>query len=560
MSDKLPVPDKKGVLFLPLGGCGQFGANFTLYGHDGAWIAVDCGMAFADERLPGVDVVLPDASLIAEQRDRLKALFITHGHEDHIGAVAWLWPQLRCPIYATPFTAALLRRKLEEHSYKGAQPKITIVKPNVRIDAVEGWGVTYLPVSHSIPEGNALCIETPVGRIVHTGDWCLDPAPILGAITDPAAFSALGDAGVMAYIGDSTNSDVRTKHLTELEVEHGLTEVFKTAPRKIAVTMFASNVGRIISIYRAARACGRQVALAGRSLDTMVNCARETGHIDDGMRFLSGDDAADMSDHKVVLILTGSQGEDRAALSRVARGVHPSVKLKADDVMIFSSRAIPGNETAINEIKNSLLGMGVRIVTDRDAPVHVSGHPVRSDVAQMLDWLRPTIVIPVHGERTQMEAHASLAREKNVPHIHVPMNGEMLKFMPHGVEKLRHYALNFSAIDMGRVVASDSLPILERRKMSFNGAVFASLVADRQDGSLLDIQVSAMGLLDPDDARDARVITELEDAVAERFETLSKAERVSEDAGVEAARARIKRFFRDAYDIKPLVNVHISLV
>jgi ribonuclease J len=364
----------------------------------------------------------------------------------------------------------------------------------------------------------------------------------------------------MAYVGDSTNADVRNKHHTEADVEKGLAEVFKTAPRKIGITMFASNVGRIISIYRAARLCGRQVALVGRSLNTMVECARETGYIDDGMRFLSGDDAADMSDHKVVLILTGSQGETRAALSRVARAMHPSVKLKPDDMVIFSSRTIPGNEAEISEIKNNLLQMGVKVVTDRDACVHVSGHPVRADVAQMIDWLKPTIAIPVHGERTQMEAHASLAREHNIPNVHIPMNGELVRLTQNGVEPIRHYALSFSAIDLGRIVAADSLPILERRKISFNGAVFVSVVADRQDGSILDVQVTAIGLLDPDNKNDAEKLADLEDAIADKFEGLSKPERISEDAGTEAVRAAARRFFRDRFDIKPLVSVHISLV
>lgn len=559
MTEKLPVPDKNGVLFLPLGGCGQFGANFSLYGYNGGWIAVDCGMAFADERLPGVDILLPDPSLIAAQKDKLKALFVTHAHEDHIGAIAWLWPQLQCPIYATAFTAALLRRKLEEHVFKGNGPVIKIVKAGQTVQ-IDDWSVTYVPVAHSIPEGNALIVETPAGRIVHTGDWCIDEDPILGVKTDEAAFRAAGEAGVMAIIGDSTNADVKGKAATEREVEQGLTDLFQTAPQKIAITIFASNIGRIISIHRAAMAAGRKVALVGRSLDTMVECAREVGYVPDSMRFLSADEAQNMPGHKVVLILTGSQGEPRAALSRVSRNMHPAAKLKADDMMVFSSRAIPGNDVAINEIKNALLGMGVKIVTDRDAVVHVSGHPIRSDLAQMLDWVKPVAVIPVHGERAQMEAHASLAREKQVPSIHVPVNGEMLRITSEGVMPLKHYPINFRAIEFDRIVNADHIAILERKKMSMNGAVFVTIVADRENGDLLDAQVSAIGLLDPKDKTDNRILADLEDAVADRFENMSKAERRSEDAGLEAIRAAVKRFFRDLKDIKPLVEVHISLV
>lgn len=558
-SERLPVPNKDGVLFLPLGGCGQFGANFSLYGYNGSWIAVDCGMAFADERLPGVDVILPDPTLIAQQKERLKALFVTHAHEDHIGAIEWLWPQLKCPIYATPFAAAVLRRKLEEHVFTGGKPQITIVKPGDKI-TVGDWNVTYIPVAHSIPEGNALVIETEQGKIVHTGDWCIDPSPILKQSTDANTFRTIGDQGVLAYIGDSTNSEVIGKGLSEKDVEQGLTELFKTAPRKIGITIFASNVGRIISIHRAARASGRQVALVGRSLDNMVECARETGHIDDGMRFLSGDDAAEMSDHKVVMIVTGSQGEPRAALSRIARQMHPSVKFRPDDMMVYSSRAIPGNETRINEIKNALLAQGVKIITDRDACVHVSGHPERQEVAQMIDWLRPKIAIPVHGERAQMEAHASIAREKKIPSVHVPANGEMLRLSKSGLKVEGHFNLHFRAIDFDRIVPVDHLAILERRKMSFNGAVFITLVADREKADVLDVQVSAIGLLDSQNKEEARILTDLEDAIAERFEHLSRSERLAEHAAIEALRACAKRFFRDLHDIKPLVNVHISLV
>ena len=559
MTDKLPNPTKDGVLFLPLGGCGQFGANFTLYGYDNSWIAVDCGMAFADERLPGIDIILPDPQLIAAQQEKLKALFVTHAHEDHIGAIAWLWPRLRCPIYATPFTAALLRRKLEEHVFKGGGPQITVVKDGQTI-TVGDWKVTYIPVAHSIPEGNALSIETPVGRIVHTGDWCLDPDPILGSNTSPDIFRALGDKGVMAYVGDSTNAEVTGRSLSEKDVEQGLRELFQNAPRKIAVTMFASNIGRVISIHRAAQACGRQVALIGRSLDTMVDCARETGHMKDSMRFLSSEDIAGVADNKLVLIVTGSQGETRAALSRIARAQHPAVKMKAGDMMVFSSRAIPGNEVAINEIKNQLLEQGVKIVTDREAKIHVSGHPVRSDISQMLDWLRPKSVIPVHGERTQMESHAELAREKQIMSTRVPMNGEMMLINQDGIFPERNYAVEFQAINFDRIVPADHIAILERRKMSFNGAVFVSVVADQNDGGLLNVQVSAIGLLDPDNKQDARILTELEDTAAERFEKLSKNERLSQSAAIEAVRSSIKRFFRDLNDIKPLVSVHISLV
>ncbi|HEY8964782.1 MAG TPA: ribonuclease J [Alphaproteobacteria bacterium] len=559
MTEKLPNPGKDGVVFLPLGGCGQFGANLSLYGYDNSWIAIDLGMGFADERLPGVELILPNPSLIADQKEKLKALFITHAHEDHIGGIAWLWPQLQCPIYATPFTAALLERKFEEHAFIGKGPQIIIVKPGKPIELGD-WKVSYLPVAHSIPEGNALVIETPAGRIVHTGDWCLDPDPVLGRKTDRALFTDIGDKGVLACLGDSTNAEVRGEARTESQVEAGLREVIKTAPRKIAITIFASNIGRLVSIYNAAHACGRHVALVGRSLRTMVECARETGYIEDHVRFLSEEDAKDVADDKLLLIVTGSQGEGRAALSRIAKGTHPSVKMKPGDTVVFSSRAIPGNEVAINDIKNALLADGVRVVTDRDAPIHVSGHPVREDLSQMLDWVRPRILVPVHGERTQMEAHASLGREKQIPFVHVPSNGEYIRLNEHGATVERVFTTNFQAIDLDRVVPADHLPILERRKVSFNGAVFVSLTADQDSGEVLDIRVTAVGLLDPELESDQELTQLLEDEIADHFESLPKSQRLADGAAVEPLRGIARRFFRERFELKPLCIVHIALV
>ena len=559
MTEKLPLPGKDGLVFLPLGGCGQFGANLSLYGYDDSWIAIDLGMGFADERLPGVEIILPDPQLIADQKDKLKGLFVTHAHEDHIGGIAWLWPKLKCPIYATPFTAALLERKFEEHAFPGGGPKIIIAKPGHPI-VLGDWKVNYLPVAHSIPEGNALVIETPAGRIVHTGDWCLDPDPVLGRKTDRAMFTAEGDKGVLACLGDSTNAEVRDTARTESEVENGIKDVIKAAPRKLAITIFASNIGRLVSIYNAAHACGRKVALVGRSLRTMVECARETGYIPDHMRFLSDEDAQDVADDKLVLIVTGSQGEGRAALSRIAKGTHPTVKMKPGDTVVFSSRAIPGNEVAINDIKNALLADGVRVITDRDAPIHVSGHPVREDLSQMLDWVRPRILVPVHGERTQMEAHAALGREKQIPFVHVPSNGEWIRLNERGATVERVFTTHFQAIDMDRVVPTDHLPILERRKVSFNGAVFISLAADQATGEVLSIKVTGVGLLDPHDEDDMRMVQQLEDELADHFESLPKKQRIADGAAVEPLRTMARRFFREQFDLKPLCIAHIALV
>lgn len=560
MSEKLPVPDKNGVMFLPLGGCGHFGANLNLYGYGGAWIAVDCGMGFADERLPGVDVILPDPALIAAQADKLKALFVTHAHEDHIGGIAWLWPQLKCPIYAGAFTAALLKRKFEEHEYAGARPKIHIVKDGDTVK-VGDFEVTYIPVAHSIPEGNALKINTPEGVIVHTGDWCLDGDPILGRKTDAKLFETLGAEGVLACMGDSTNAEVTRPARSEREVEAGLTQVIEDAPGRVAITVFASNIGRILSIHRAAKAAGRHVGLVGRSLYSMVEAAKDTGYMPKSVTFISEEDIMNVAPHKLVLIATGSQGEGRAALARMAKGNHPNVKLKPNDTVVFSSRAIPGNEVAINDIKNSLLGLGVNIITDKDAPIHVSGHPVRADIEKMLGWLKPEILIPVHGERTQMEAHADIGREVGIKSVHVPANGELIRLKSgRGAVVERALSAGFMAVDLDRVVPASHITILERRKVSFNGAVFVSLSVDQESGEVLDCRVSAVGILDPENASDVRLLREVEDNIADAYEAMPKAERLSEHAGAENARITARRFFRELFDIRPLMVVHLALV
>lgn len=560
MTQLLPTPDRSGVMFLPIGGCGQFGANFTLYGFDASWIAVDCGMGFAGDTLPGVDLLVPDPSLIAAQKDKLKALFITHAHEDHIGGVAWVWPHLKCPIYASPFAAAVLRKKLEEHTFRDGRPKIIEVSEKGETITIGAWSVTYVPVAHSIPEGNALIIKTEIGQIVHTGDWTLDAHPVISKPTNPEPFRVAGAAGVMAYVGDSTNAEVAGRSQSEEDVEQGLKDVFSSAPRRVAVTMFSSNIGRVLSVYRAARACGRKVATVGRSLQSMIESARKTGYVADDIQFIDDEAAMRMPEHKVVFLVTGSQGEERAALSRIARNTHPSVRLQAGDVCVFSSRAIPGNETAINEIKNNLLETGVRIVTDRDACVHVSGHPARDELTQMLGWIKPNAAIPVHGERVQMEAHGELARTLGVPHVHVPRNGDLVRITPDGVKLERHMAVSLNAVDFARVVPADHIPILERRKMSFSGAVQVTLVADRQDSNLLDVQVTAFGILDLENKHDIQRLHDLEDAIAERYEGMPKSERMMENKVTEVVRTHARRFFRELYDIKPLVSVHVSLV
>jgi ribonuclease J len=415
-----PTFEKDSLYFLPLGGSEQFGVNMNVYVSGGKFLVVDCGIGFADERFPGIDLVLPDPEFLEQNREKIAGMVITHAHEDHIGAVAYLWKRLQCPVYTTKFTAAVLRGKLNDQNVKNVP--VHVVKPNEEVD-LGPFGLTLIPVSHSVPDTCSLLIETPEGNVLHSGDWNLDPKPVVGQRINEGDFKKAGQKNIIAYVGDSTNAEVPGRAGSESEVEKGLETEFKKCKGRVAITIFSSNVGRIISVVRAAQKCGRRVAVVGRSLHKMIDAAMECGYLRDVPHFLSEDEVEDVPPSELVMIVTGSQGEFRSALARLARGEHQSFSLHRGDTVIFSARSIPGNERAVNDVKNNLSGAGVNIITpsDTDSIIHVSGHPCRDEIAEMYQWVRPQTVIPVHGERVQLEAHAALARQCQIPNVIVPV-------------------------------------------------------------------------------------------------------------------------------------------
>src|SRR5882757_4912786 len=404
-------PDE--LVFLPLGGAGEIGMNLSLYGFGGEWLMVDCGVTFGGDAMPGLDVIMPDPGFIAERSDRLAGLVVTHGHEDHIGAIPYLWKRFRCPVYATPFARALLYEKLVE---AGLQHEIPITEVPLSGKFTVGlFEIELITLTHSIPEPNAVVIRTPLGAILHTGDWKLDPAPLVGEISDEVALRRLGEEGVLAMVCDSTNA-LRPGHSgSEATVREALIDLVGRYDRRVAVACFASNVARLESIAAAAVANDREVALVGRSLWRIYKAARDTGYLRNTPPFLSEDEAAAVPRDKILLVCTGSQGEPRAALSRIAQGDHPHVKLDSDDAVIFSSRIIPGNERAIGRLQNKLAKAGVVIVTEHDHFVHVSGHPAQDELAKMYQMVRPRIAVPVHGETRHLMAQARLAEQCQVP-------------------------------------------------------------------------------------------------------------------------------------------------
>lgn len=546
-----------GFHFTPLGGSEEFGINFNLYACDGKWMIFDCGIGFADERHPGVDILLPDPSFIEDRRDDLLGMVITHAHEDHVGAVPYLWPRLRCPIYCTKFTAAVLRAKLNEHpSCKDA--KVIIIDTKKELE-LEPFKFEFIHVAHSIPQCVATVIETSYGRVLHSGDWNLDPTPVIGLPTDEAALRAAGDKGILAYIGDSTNSPIAGRSGTERNVEKGLTEVFARAPGRILATIFASNIGRVQSICRAANNTGRSVCLLGRSLHRMVSNARDCGYLQDLQDFVSVEDLRHIPHDKILFLVTGSQGESKAALAKIARGDWREIKLGKGDTAIFSSRAIPGNEKEINLVKNHLSASGVKVVDAGNAGccIHVSGHPYRDEVIDMLTWVRPQTVIPVHGEHVMLNAQAEIAHSLGISHTIIPKNGSVICLGPGTPAVVDHISVGALAVEPNRVVPVNHKAIAERRKLQFSGAAHITVAIDKHGNLAFPPQTSLMGLIDASDDAELDILLDMNQVIEETILDL-KEDGIFDNARIEEdIRIICRQTLNEIFGFKPKVSVHL---
>ena len=549
------------LVFLPLGGVGEIGMNLALYGYgpkkNRQWIMVDCGVTFPGPDLPGVDLVLPDIRFLAEERKNLKGIVITHAHEDHYGALNELWPGLNVPVYASPFTAGMLEAKRNYEKSRTEIP-VTIFKQGDRIN-VGPFEIEAIGVNHSIPEPMSLAIKTPLGTVIHTGDWKIDLDPSLGPLTDETRFRKLGDEGVLALICDSTNAVRDGVSPSEREVSESLTKIIEAAEGRVGITTFSSNVGRIRSIAQAAEAAGREVLLLGSSMKRVTDVARDIGLMEGLKPFIAEDEFGYIPRDKVVVILTGSQGEPRAALAKIARDEMRNVAFTGGDTIIFSSRAIPGNEKAINDIKNGLIEQGINIITDAEALVHVSGHPRRHELQQMYGWTRPKMVVPVHGEAAHLVAHAELAEQSGIADVPRVRNGDILKLAPGEPEVVDHAPFGRIFKDGNLIGDYDEMGIGDRRKLAFVGHVAVSILLDSRYDFQGDPEVEPFGLPQFDDEGEDMGDT-LYDAVLGAVESIPRARRKDLEMVREAVRRTVRSTANEIWGKKPVVTVFLTKV
>ncbi len=553
----LPIPGKNETLFVALGGLGEIGMNLALYGTAGKWLAVDMGVTFGDEDTPGVDIIVPDISVIDRLGDKLEGVLITHAHEDHIGGIPYLAGRFKCPVYCSPFAASFLRRKLEDDGGKaGKRVKIVEIPAGGR-RKIGPFDIELIQMPHSIPEAQLTAIRTGGGLVVHSGDWKLDPGPVVSPPADEGRLAGLGAEGVVALVCDSTNALREGWTRSEAELAEPIAELIKSRERRVLFGCFSSNVARLRTIATAAAAAGRDVGLVGRSLWRMYDVASAHGYLKGLPRFLREDELSLLPARKIVAICTGSQGEPRAALHRIVDGQHRHVQVEGGDTVVFSSRDIPGNEKAIGRLQNRLVAMGVDVVTDGTAKVHVSGHPARDELKHLYSLLQPQRLLPAHGEGRHLHGHAKYATECGIPETLVAFNGDVVRLAGGDFEEIGKVKVGRIGLDGGNKVALDGDAMRDRQRMRLDGVALVSVVLDERGDIAADSMVTLTGL----EAGDNEDLLEaIEVAVEEAVEELTaKARR--DDAPVEdAARSALRRVLRKQTGKRPHINVHVVRV
>ncbi len=551
--------DEDELVFLPLGGAGEIGMNLNLYGlgprDNEQWIMVDLGVTFNDGTMPGVDLITPDPAYIESRRDKLLGLILTHAHEDHLGAVPYLWPRLKCPIYATPFTASILRAKLIEASLED-QVDVTII-PLSGSFSIGPFDLELITLTHSIPEPNAVVIRTALGTVLHTGDWKFDPDPVTGATSDIDALRKLGDEGVLAIVCDSTNVFNPGESGSEADLLENLTAAIGECNGKVAVACFASNVARLETVSAAARANGRDVVSAGRSLKRIERAARDNGYLADTPSFIDQEDAGYLPDENMLVICTGSQGEPRAALSRIAAGDHSTISMGEGDTVIFSSRMIPGNEVSIGRLINQLIRRGVRIITPKDRFIHVSGHPARDELVEMYQLVRPRISVPVHGELRHLREHARLALECQVETAVITENGGMVRLAPENAEVVAQVPTGRLSQEGNRMVSIDSEIHKSRVRAMWHGTATMTIIIDAAGHFAAPPQVTTTGLFE---TMDDPLLIEACEVARRAAKGASPSDQRDDSRISEVVRIAVRRHFRNSLDKKPVTTIHVVRV
>jgi ribonuclease J len=542
---------KNELLFLALGGSGEIGMNVNLYGTQGKWVMVDCGMTFGDPHYPGIELVLPDLEFIEDRADDLLGIVLTHGHEDHIGALPYLAGDLGVPLYATPFTAALIRRKLDEAGLID-EIELNIIENEGSFE-LGPFGFRYVPLAHSILEGNALVIDTPHGRIFHTGDWKLDDDPQTGVPASAEQLTAIGDDGILAMVCDSTNVFNDKESGSEGAVKAGLSEVIATGTGRVLVTTFASNAARLQTLGRIAKETGRKVCVAGRSLDRILTEARAAGYLKDFPDTVDFDEAMRIPPRELLIIATGGQGESRAALARIAEDNHP-LKLDSGDLVVFSSKQIPGNELAIGRVQNALAAKKVPMITDRQAEVHVSGHPGKPELAKMYDWIRPEMLVPVHGELRHMAEQARFGTAQGIPKVIVQQNGDVVRLAPDGPSIIGNERTGRLVLDGDTIIAADGEAMNERRRIAQRGIITVTVALDSK-GELVGTPSFSMAGVPIEDERQEFIDECVEAAAGAVRKGAKDLEKLRE-----SVRLAVRRKATHWTGKKPVVNVSLMEV
>jgi ribonuclease J len=550
--------NKGDLLFVPLGGSAEIGMNFNLYHLDGKWLVLDCGAGFAEDFMPGIDMLVPDIRFISERKKDLLGIVLTHAHEDHLGAVQYLWQELGCKVYATPFTAAFLRAKLSEFGLKGVVPIQEV--PCGGSFELGPFSLEMVQITHSVPEMQGIVLRTKQGTVLHTGDWKLDPNPVVGPTTDEVKLAALGKEGVLAMVCDSTNIFKEEHSGSEGDLQTSLMTLVRNASKLVVVTTFASNIARIETVARAAAASGRSLVMAGRSLWRIYQAARESGYLLDIPEILPDHQLTKLPREKTILLCTGCQGEPLAAMNKIAHGTHPQIRLAQGDTVIFSSKIIPGNDKRIFRLFNKLILQGVEVLTERDHFVHVSGHPSRQELAHMYGLVRPKIAIPVHGEHVHMHEHARFAKGLGVENAFQVKNGDVLRLAPGAAGIIGKVPCGFFGIDGNLLLGPDCTILKQRRRMQKEGLVVVSLVMNKEKPGLrLPPQVLAPGALDP--VEDADILSAISMEIKNALDGKQpKSSRGGETTLVNVVRAAVKRIMRNEIGKEPLVEVLIERV